>query len=44
MIKRDYKTDIENLMYKNSDEISSLIPYLYEGVHYALDLNAEPLL
>lgn len=44
MIKRDYKTDVQNLMYKNSDEISSLIPYLYEGVHYALDLNADPLL
>ena len=31
-------------MYKNKDNISSLIPYLYEEVHYALDLNVEPLL
>lgn len=43
-MKRDFKTDVENRMYKNKDEISSLIPYLYEGVAYALDLNAEPLL
>lgn len=43
-MKRDYKTDVENRMYKDKDKISSLIPYLYEGVPYALDLNAEPLL
>lgn len=43
-MKRDFKTDVENRMYKNRDEISSLIPYLYEGVHYALDLNADSLL
>ncbi|MBQ7578672.1 MAG: hypothetical protein IJT21_10460 [Synergistaceae bacterium] len=41
---RDFKADLENKMYKNKDAISSMIPYEYEGVHYALDLNAGPLL
>ena len=44
MANRDFKTDVENKIYKNKDAISSMIPYKYEGVHYALDLTAEPLL
>lgn len=43
-MKHDFETDVKNQMYKNKDEISSLIPYLYRGVPYALDLNADPLL
>lgn len=43
-MKKDLKTDIENGKYKNNDNIASLIPYLLEGVGYALQIDAKPLL
>ena len=43
-MKKDLQTDIENGMYKNYDNIASLIPYLLDGVSYSLQINAEPLL
>lgn len=41
-MKRDFKKDIENGMYKNEDAIASLIPYLLHDTVYALPLNATP--
>lgn len=43
-MKKDLKTDIENGKYKNNDIIASLIPYLFEGVGYSLQIDATPLL
>lgn len=44
IMKKDLKVDIENEMYKNTDNIASLIPYLLEGVGYSLQIDAKPLL
>lgn len=30
-MKKDFKTDIKNGIYKNDDTIATLIPYIYEG-------------
>lgn len=43
-MRKDLKTDIESEKYKNNDNIASLIPYLLEGVGYALQIDASPLL
>lgn len=40
----DFIKDIKNLRYKNNDPIASMIPYMLEGIAYALDINAEPQL
>lgn len=42
--RRDFKLDNEAGIYKNKDAIAQLIPYEYEGFHYALDMEAEPIL
>lgn len=44
MDKFSFKTDLEKGYYRNTDSIASLIPYEYEGIHYALAINASPLL
>ena len=43
-MRKDLKTDIESVKYKNNDNIASLIPYLLEGVGYSLQIDASPLL
>lgn len=43
-MRKDLKTDIESEKYKNNDNITSLIPYLLEGVGYSLQIDASPLL
>lgn len=43
-MKRDFLTDIQDNIYKNNDNIASLIPYLYEGIGYSLQIDATPLL
>lgn len=43
-MKKDFKTDIKNGIYKNDDTIATLIPYIYEGVEYSLQINAPALL
>lgn len=43
-MERDLKKDIEEGLYKNKDNIASLIPYSFEGVSYALQINASPIL
>ncbi len=42
VLKRDFKKDIEDGVYKNKDAIASLIPYLLHDTAYALSLNATP--
>ena len=44
MEKLDFMSDINEFRYKTKDPIASMIPYLLEGVSYALDINADPLL
>ena len=44
MNELDFMNDIKEFRYTNKDTIASMIPYLLEGVAYALDIKADPLL
>lgn len=43
-MKRELKKDIENGLYKNTDNIASLIPYILENIAYSLPVDADPIL